>query len=136
MTGPVEWTQIIFIVGLALTGVVVGFLGAWRLLSYLLQQRGEFERQISEKRAAFEVRVNMLEDRMEKRFTAIEVFNAGTMVVLEHMKEFREEIKEQFQSLRDQRGKDMEGLNRRLDALHNAARLERIVHEDLSKKED
>lgn len=130
MTGSANWSEIIFIVGLVLAGVAAGFLGAWRLLSYMLQQRSDFERQINEKRAAFEARVALLEDRIEKRFTAIEVFNAGTMVVLEHIKEFKEEIKVQFQTLRDQRHKDIEGINRRLDALHNAARMERIMLED------
>jgi hypothetical protein len=130
MSGNAEWSQIIWIVGMILGGVTVGFVGAWRLLRWMNEERKDFEIQITAKRAAFEARLETLEDRIEKRFTAIEVFNAGTMVVLEHMKEFREEVKQQYQQLVEQRGKDMENLNRRLDALHNAARLERLMIED------
>lgn len=130
MNGPADWSQIVWIVGMILAGVTVGFLGAWRLLRYMNEERKDFEVQIAAKRAAFEARVETLENRIEKRFTAIEVFNAGTMVVLEHMKEFRDEVKEQYQALAAQRSQDIAGINRRLDALHNAARLERIMTED------
>lgn len=125
MEGAVTWPQITFLTIIILATTGAGYMVAWRI--NILR---------SKDRQAIVEQLNARFDVMNARVTAVEHFNIGTTIVLENMKEFREEVKQEFDRLVEQRQADMEGLHRRLDALHNSARLERIIREDESRKRE
>lgn len=116
MDGQVTWPQFVWIVTVVSVAMSIGFLAAWRIQVLRTRDQLTSVEQITAIKAAFETRL-----------ASIEVFNAGTMVVLEHMKEFREEIKMQFVNLREERKSDMEGIHRRLDFMHNAERMRKSM---------
>lgn len=122
MSGSASWQQIYFLVGVIVTVGIAGFLASWRIQVYLAQDRKTIDQ-----------RVDLLFSGLDSRLKAIEVFNAGTLVVLDHMATFRKEVQDAMDNLRGERKEDMERLHRRLDALHNAARIGRppFDHEDL-----
>lgn len=115
MEGQVTWTQAIWVVTMLSGATFGGFLAAWRIQVLRTHDQLTAVEQIAAIRAAFETRLS-----------SIEVFNAGTMVVLKHMEEFRAEIKMQFEALRQERKKDMEGIHNRLNFMQNAERLRQI----------
>lgn len=123
MSGGVSWEQITFIVVLIVTISVASFIVAWRIQVYLSKERHETRTSFNQRTEGLDDKMDLLVDGIEKRLNSIEVFNAGTLVVLEHLKEFRDEVKRQYNELRQERKDDMQGLHRRLDALHNTARL-------------
>jgi Na+/phosphate symporter len=112
VTGSASWEQIFLLVGIIVAVGVAAFLASWRIQVYL-----------AEDRRGIEVQINTMKADFETRLKSVEIFNAGTMVVLEHVELFRKEMQEQYKSLRQERKEDMERLHRRLDAMHNAARL-------------
>lgn len=134
MEGNATWPQLLFIITVLTTAATIGFLTAWRLQVLRARDRHAVRSGFEQRMIVISEQITEYKENMEKRISAIEHFNAGTIVVLEHLKEFREEVKRQYQQLVDQREQDMEGLHRRLDALHNTARLERIALEDIQKK--
>jgi Na+(H+)/acetate symporter ActP len=123
MSGGASWEQIIFIVTLIVTISVASFIVAWRIQVHLAKERHATRTAFDQRTQGLDDKVDLLMGGIEKRLNAIEVFNAGTLVVLEHLKEFRDEVKKQYDELRIERKEDMQGLHRRLDALHNTARL-------------
>lgn len=123
MAGGASWEQITFIVTLIVTISVASFIVAWRIQVYLSKERHETRTSFNQRTEGLDDKMDLLIDGIEKRLNSIEVFNAGTLVVLEHLKEFRDEVKRQYNELRQERKDDMQGLHRRLDALHNTARL-------------
>lgn len=119
MEGMAHWSQLTFVSSLLAIVAVAAFLAAWRIQSLRSLDQVRATEQITAIKSAFETRI-----------ASIEIFNAGTMVVLEHMKEFREDIKAQFDTLNSQRSEDMAGIHRRLDALHNSARVAAILERE------
>lgn len=124
MTGAASWEQIWLILGIAGAALAGGYLVAWRISLHL-----------SANRALIETRVETALNGLELRIRAMENFNAGTVVMLEHMETFREEVHKQYEQLRKERKYDMESIHRRLDAIHNAARLVQ-VGADLENNEE
>ena len=112
MVGNATWAELTWIVTLLSSVAIIGFITAWRIQTLRSQDRITAAGQVSALKAAFETRLQ-----------SIEVFNAGTMVVLEHMKEFRTDISRQFDELRQQRHEDITGIHRRLDAMYNIAKI-------------
>lgn len=112
MQGNASWEQILFLSGVIVAVGVAAFVASWRIQVYLGQHRDEIEK-----------RVDLLIDSLEARIRALENSNAGTLVVLDHVEIFRQEVQQQYQDLRAERQADMEGIHRRLDAMHNVARL-------------
>lgn len=125
MDGPALWPQLVWLASLLCGVLVAGFIAAWRIQALRSQDKVTAVEQVAALKAAFETRL-----------ASIEVFNAGTMVVLEHLKEFRTDISRQFEELRRQRHTDIEGIHRRLDAMHNSARLERLALETREPETD
>jgi hypothetical protein len=123
MQGAVSWEQITFIVALIVTISIASFIIAWRIQVHLSKERHDMRTSFDQRTHGLDEKIDLTVDSIEKRLTSIEVFNAGTLVVLEHLKEFRDEVKKQYNELRTERKDDMQGLHRRLDALHNTARL-------------
>lgn len=134
MEGTVTWPQAIWVLSVMGMALGAGFLAAWRIQILRSRDRHDVVTKFEQKMVVVAEQILEYKTNMEKRISAIEHFNAGTIVVLEHLKEFREEVKDQYQKLVEQREQDMEGLHRRLDALHNTARLERIALEDMQNK--
>lgn len=123
MEGTVTWPQAIWILTVIGAASVAGFLIAWRI--QLLRSRDRHD-----VRAGYEQQIALLQDTiestrsgLENRINAIELSNAGTFVILKHMEDFQKEVKLQYEQLRKERREDMERIHRRLDAVHNAARL-------------
>lgn len=67
--------------------------------------------------------ISMIQKDLDSRLRAIEMSNAGTLVMLKHIEDFKKEVMERFEAMDRARDKNNEVLNRRLDAIHNAARL-------------
>ena len=133
MEGNVTWPQAIFIIGLLSATTLAGFLAAWRMQT--LRSKDRYET-----RQHFEARMTVISDAfisnvdaLKARIATIENFNAGTMVVLKHLDEFRIEVKQQYEKLVEQREEDMAELHKRLHAIHNLGRLERINNEEAMK---
>lgn len=134
MEGNITWAQAVFLIPILITAAGSGYIVAWRLQVLRARDRHAVRSGFEQRMVVISEQITDYKENIEKRISAIEHFNAGTIVVLEHLKEFRDEVKDQYQKLIDQREQDMEGLHRRLDALHNTARLERIALEDLQQR--
>ena len=131
MEGNVTWAQAVFFIPILIAAAGSGYLVAWRLQVLRARDRHAVRSGFEQRMMVISEQISDYKDNMDKRISAIEHYNAGTIVVLEHLKEFRDEVKDQYARLVQQREDDMEGLHRRLDALHNTARFERIAVEDI-----
>jgi len=112
MSGPASWEQISAIIAIILAVVAAAGVATWKVQGFI----GSEKKVLQER---FEKEVTALEARL----AVLERFQAGTEVVLEHIEEFREESREQFKTLREERKSDMAGIHTRLDAVHNDARM-------------
>jgi hypothetical protein len=119
MSGSASWEQLWAIVGLMAAVAAGAAVASWRVQVYLATQK-----------AAVEARLEHEVTTLEARLGALETFQAGTMVILKHVDEFRLEMRGQYEALRETRRQDMEAIHRRLDAMHNAARLLTSISEE------
>lgn len=117
MTGSVAWDQIVFLTMLIVSVGTGSFLIAWRIQSHLKEERHATKTSFEQRTQSLDDKIDLIVNAFEKRLSSIEIFNAGTLVVLEHLKEFRDEVKKQYEELKKERKDDMHGLHRRLDAL-------------------
>jgi hypothetical protein len=130
MTGAPSWEQIIWIVTLITATAAFGFAAAWKIAALRLADAELRSKDRHDLRAVFEQQVKSLDDTMETKFATldlrvktIEDFRAGTIVILEHMKEFRDEVDAKFDKLIEKRDADMRGLTVRLDNIFNATQM-------------
>lgn len=123
MQGSVDWGQLIFMGGIVLAVATFMFFFAWRTQEIRAKdregQRSSFQQEIS---SVHEL-IKMVQKDLDARLRTIEMSNAGILVVLKHMEEFKKEVMEKFETMNDSLTDDMELLNRRLDDMHNAARM-------------
>lgn len=112
MTGTASWEQLTFLSGIIVAVGIAAFIASWRIQVHFTSER-----------TVAQTRVDLIFTALESRIRAIENFNAGTQIVLEHVEDFRREVQSQYERLRNERREDMEGIHRRLDAVHNLSRL-------------
>lgn len=125
MQGAASWAQITFIIGVAGAAALMGFLFAWRYLLLRSQDRHDLRVAFEQRTTMLDERINDIRDMAEKRISSIENYNAGAMVVLKHLEEFRREVAEQLKELHKQRSSDMQQINTQLNAMKNLERLNR-----------
>lgn len=124
MTGGVSWEQFLFLCGIVATTAIVGFLAAWRIQGLRRDDRHELRSFWEQRSTALQEQIDELNTAFDTRVKAIELANAGTLVVLEHMQHFQDEVTKKFETLREERERDMQGLHKRLDAIFNNTRLQ------------
>lgn len=123
MHGTVSWEQVWALISVLTVVVGAAIVGTWRVVVYLSNARQEVEAKIEEERRSSDSKLEREIGTLEGRIGSLENFQAGTLVVLKHVDEFRVEVRGQYEALREQRRADIESIHRRLDAMHNAARL-------------
>lgn len=123
MAGIVSWEQLIFITVVILAVAGSMFSIAWRAQSIRARDRHDQRSMFQQEIVSVHELINIVRNDLDSRLRTIEMSNAGTLVMLKHMDEFKKEVMDRFESLNSTRRHDMEVLNRRLDAVHNAARL-------------
>lgn len=123
MEGIVSWPQLAFLSTVVITVAGFMFVLAWRTQELRAKERHDQRTAFQQEIVSVHELIKMVQRDLDSRLRAIEMSNAGALVVLEHMKEFRSEIVKRFETLERQRHSDMELLHRRLDAVHNAARM-------------
>lgn len=113
MTGTVTWDHLVFWVGVITAAILGTTIVLWKVYSIV-----SFERE------HFDLRFNRLVDRFVKdhdeadaRIGRLEIFHAGLVSVLKQMDEFRSEVREDFEQLRNERKDDMKSIHARLDQL-------------------
>lgn len=119
MTGVPTWEQIIWLVTLVCATAAAGFYVAWRVSELRAKDRHDVKK-------AFEQQVRALEDSIEvqalefeHRLRLVEDFKTGTMIVLQNIQEFKKDMDLKFETLREKREKDIQGIHDRLDVIFN-----------------
>jgi biopolymer transport protein ExbB/TolQ len=121
--GQVTWPQAVWVVGVVGASAIAGFLIAWRFWIVRSRDITQCEEKVTELEGLLNIKIAALESSVEARLSAIELFNAGTVVTLEHIKTFREEVQAQYERLRVERKQDMQALHQRLDAIFNTTQM-------------
>lgn len=122
MEGTVTWAQVAWMFTIISFTAIAGFLTAWRIQIMRSRDRHDTRSSFEQRTVLLDQEIEAIKTAFEVRVSAIERFNAGAIVVLENMKQFRAEVDRQFDRLRRERSHDMSGIHRRLDALYNVAR--------------
>lgn len=106
MEGAISWAQLSYITGVIVlvSGFMFGF--AWKMQELRARDMAEMS-EITQ----------MVQKDLDSRLRTIEIANAGTLVVLKHLEDFRKEINERLEAMQDDRSEDMELLYKRLDAM-------------------
>lgn len=126
MEGTVAWPQAIWIFSAMGGAAALGFLAAWRFWIVRSRDIEKCEEKVKSLSELLGSKIQGLEHSLESRVTAIEIFNAGTVVTLEHIKNFREEVQTMHERLRSERKTDIEGINLRLDAIFNTVQMVKL----------
>lgn len=129
MQGAPSWPEITWIVTLIAGVFMAAFVLAWRISEIRSKDNERAAKDRHDLRAAFEQKVQGLDDRFDlversftTRLTAIETFNAGTVVVLDHMEKFKDEIKKQLDEIQKERRESTNRIMTSLASLHNTTR--------------
>lgn len=130
MEGSVNWPQLSFISGVVVLVAGFMFIFAWRTQEIRAKDRSEQRALFQQEIAAVHELVAMVQKDLDSRLRAIEMANAGILVVLKHMEDFKREIMERLESMRDERSEDMELLYRRLDGIYTRERIINVVDPD------
>lgn len=115
MQGQADWTTLIWIVSMVGGAGLFGFVVAWRISII----RSADKRVIDAELAAIDQRVRLIENQ-----------NASTLVILEHMKEFRDDVSTRIDQLLAERRHDMASIQGQLNAIANFERMNRLSMED------
>src|SRR5262245_57857495 len=119
MEGIATWPQLLFI-----CSVIVGvFLLAWRIQEVRSKDRHEhrsvFEQNVASLKdyvdivkAGLEKQAEARETELQRRLHSLEMANAGTLVVLKHMEDFRAEVSRKFDEMTRKRSEDMANIHR------------------------
>lgn len=133
---PESVQLIIWIAGLVGGGTGFGFVVSWRISEIRIRDREALRAERHDVRAAFEQRtvaldekINIIKEGYEKRIQSIELQNASTIVILEHMDGFRTEVKGELDRMQVDRRADMEQITTRLNALQNLNRFNQLSME-------
>lgn len=130
MTGNVAWDILILVVTVAVAAATaVGYV-VWKFLTLVHEQRLEYEKKLSEQRHTLKggyeqadmylrEMVEDTESKLEARITAVELFNATALAVLDEMKSFRHEVKQRFEDLHRERREDMSLLHQKIEAIRD-----------------
>jgi DNA anti-recombination protein RmuC len=133
MEGTASWSQLNFVVLMVLMVFGFAFALAWRIQEYRSKDRHTERTVYQQEISSLHDKVNLIEDSLQKRLEAIkdgfenrlrsiEVSNAGTLVILEHVEEFRKEFVKRFEQLQRERQTDMKRINDQLAGIHNKTR--------------
>lgn len=129
MTGTPSWEQVIWLATLIAAIFSAAFFLAWRIAEIRSKDAERAAKDRHELRASFEQKIIALDDRFDlversftTRLTAIETFNAGTVVVLDHMEKFKDEVKEKLDDIQRERRESTNKILQSLTSLHNTTR--------------
>lgn len=114
--------------GIAGSVAMSGFLLAWRVQEIRAKERHDTRSLFQQEIVSIHEKIDLIQDSYDVRMKALEASNVGTIVTLEHIEKFQNEVNRRFNDLDTKRQEDMQRIHLRLDAVHNAARL--VVSKD------
>lgn len=116
MDGPVVWPQLVWIGGIVVASAFFGGAGMLWVLSRFQQDRSS----LSEK-------IDLIAEQLKARVHAIELQNAGTYVILQHVEKFKEEINKKLDECQSEQRDNMEKINKMIASVHNASTVRGVI---------